>query len=134
MLNITSRLAIRIRNLPDWDVDWTDSKAQRSRDSLTVDDFLPNEEDAKEIKQRAADYVQRFLVDEFPSLSDLAKFAPVTEPFVPPKKSEVVPMKVLFKDEKYTTETIDILTQLMEDADLDGDPQVLGCMIYKLAL
>ena len=36
----------------------------------------------------------------------------------------MVPQKVLFKDEKHTQETIDILSQLIEDANLNGDPQV----------
>ena len=33
-------------------------------------------------------------------------------------------MKILFKDEKYKSETIDILSQLMCDANLSGSHQV----------
>ena len=32
--------------------------------------------------------------------------------------------EILFKDEKYKDETIDILTQLMTDGNLSGDNQV----------
>ena len=42
----------------------------------------------------------------------------------PPQKSEVVPMKILFKDEKLKSDTIEILTQLIKDGNLDGTPQV----------
>ena len=40
------------------------------------------------------------------------------------KKSEVAAMKVLFKDEKYTSKTIGILVKLMEDGNLNGQSQV----------
>ena len=33
-------------------------------------------------------------------------------------------MKILFKDEKYKNQTIDILTQLVGDANLSGNHQV----------
>ena len=33
-------------------------------------------------------------------------------------------MKILFKDEKYKAETIDILKQLLIDAELTGKPEV----------
>ncbi len=65
-----------------------------------------------------------YLVREFSGLADLKEFAPAQQPLHPVAKSEVVPMKVLFKDEKYTSETIDILSQLMADADLKGASQV----------
>ena len=42
-----------------------------------------------------------FLVTSFTSLSDLAEFVPAVEPLHPVEKSEVVPMKLLMKDEKY---------------------------------
>ena len=124
MLNITSRLAIRLRYLPEWEFDWSDMQPQRSRESLNLSDFLPDERDAAELKTRAIQYVMRFLVQEFSGLHDLAQFAPEQQTLNPAVKSEVVPMKVLFKDEKFTTETIDILTQLVEDGNLQGSCQV----------
>ena len=33
-------------------------------------------------------------------------------------------MKILYKEEKYKSQTIDILTQLMSDANLSGKHQV----------
>ena len=65
-----------------------------------------------------------FLVEHFPDLAHLKKYIPTVEPLHPPQKSEVVPMKLLFKDEKLKTDTIDILSQLTTDANLNGTPQV----------
>ena len=124
MLNITSRLAIRLRYLPEWEFDWSDMQPQQSRESLNLSDFLPEEHDAAELKTRAIQYIMRFLVQEFSELHDLAQFAPKQQPLHPTEKTEVVPMKVLFKDEKYISETIDILTQLVEDGNLQGSCQV----------
>ena len=124
MLNITARLAIRFRHLPDWEVDWSDRSPQRSRQSLGVSDILPSDDDAAQLQQRATSYMMNFLVREFKDLARLRVYAPEEVPLHPVEKSEVVPMKVLFKDEKYTSETIDILTQLAEDAALTGDSQV----------
>ena len=124
MLNLTSRLAIKLRYLPDWEFDWSDNTPQRSRDSLTLEEFLPDLEDAAEFMQRAVDYTMRFLVREFPSLHHLKHTLPEVQPLHPVMKTEAVPQKVLFKDEKYIHETIDILSQLIDDANLQGDPQV----------
>ena len=124
MLNVTSRLAVRLRNLPDWNVDWADSQPQCSRQSLTISDFLPSLEDACHMKERATAFLMRFLAEEFDSLSDLEPFVPEHKSPHPVQKSEVIPMKVLFKDEKYISETIDILSQLMVDTNMNGDPQV----------
>lgn len=63
-------------------------------------------------------------MEHFTDLAHLSKYVPPVEPLHPPQKSEVVPMKVLFKDEKLKTDTIDILSQLITDANLDGTPQV----------
>ena len=124
MMNVTSRLAIRFRHLPDWDCDWYDMKPQRSRESLSISDFLPSEEDAAELEKRATQFLMCFLTEELEALADLRKYAPEQEQLHPPTKTEVAPMKVLFKDEKYTSETIDILTKLVEDAKLKGTCQV----------
>ena len=121
MMNVTSRLALRIRYLPDFEFDWSDTTPQRPRDSLTADDFLPSEEDARILKQHAVHFMMGFLVESFTSLSDLTKFVPALEHLHPITKSEVVPMKVLFYDEKYKSETI---SRLACDANLSGTPQV----------
>ena len=39
MLNVTARLAVKVQNLPDWEVDWDDITPQCSRSSLTCDNF-----------------------------------------------------------------------------------------------
>ncbi len=70
------------------------------------------------------EYVMTFLVENFSALKDLKKLIPAPEPIHPVLPSEVVPMKILFKDEKYKSETIDILCQLRKDAGLSGDELV----------
>ena len=76
MLNITSRLAVRLQNLPNWNVDWADSQPQRTRQSLNISDFLPSSEDARHLKERATAFLMKFLAEEFDSLSDLQPFVP----------------------------------------------------------
>jgi len=124
MTNLTSRLAIKIRYLPDFSFSWTDNSPQRPRSSLRIDDFLPSEIDAAILKERSVHYIMSFLVENFSGLKHLSHLVPPTEPLHPIAPTEVVPMKILFKDEKYKSITIDILTQLLADADLNGDEQV----------
>ena len=124
MLNLTSRLAVKIENLPGFDFDWADTTPQRLRTSLNVEDFLPSEDDATVLHQRAVHYMMGFLVETFSSLKHLAEFVPEPELIHPVTKSKVVPMKILYKDEKYKSQTIDILMQLMSDANLSGNHQV----------
>ena len=125
MLNITSRIAVRIRNLPQWEVNWGDMSPQQPWQQLTVEDFMPSADDAGELKQRALYYMMKFLVSEFTSLSDLSQFVPAKTSIHPVTADEVVPMTVLLKDEKYIAETIEILATLAEDANLNVDPQVI---------
>jgi hypothetical protein len=124
MLNITSRLAVNLRHFPEWNIDWADTRPQKSQEALSVEDFLPCEADARELKERAVLFVMRFLVKEISSLSDLKDLVPPETPMHPVQKTEIIPMCVLFKDEKYTSETVDILAQLIIDANLNGQPQV----------
>ena len=53
MINSTACLAVKIQNLPDWDVDWFDTKPQQSRQALTISDILPSAEDASVLEKRA---------------------------------------------------------------------------------
>lgn len=131
MLNITARIAVKIQNLPDWDVDWSDVTPQCSRSSLNVSHFLPSKDEAIKLQQRATEYLMRLLVEEFSSLADLRGFAPTQTSLHPTESSQVIPMKVLYKDEKYIAETIDILNQLMIDAELDGKPQACLYINYS---
>ena len=124
MTNLTSRLAVRIRHIPEFEFSWSDTKPQRARSSLTIEYFLPSEVDSALLTERAVDYMMAFLVDNFTSLKKLCKFIPAKSPIHPVEKSDVVPMKILFKDEKYKTETLDILAQLLQDAGLSGNQQV----------
>ena len=124
MLNITSRIACRVRYLPNWEFDWSDTAPQRNRDSLGAVDFMMSEDDATVITERATQYMMKFLVQEFSTFSDLKRFLPDETPLHPVTKSEVVPMKVLFRDEKYVSETIEILMDLAKNAKLTGHSQV----------
>ena len=49
MLNVTARLAIEIKNLLHWVIDWTDNAPQRDPASLTISDLLPSEADGQEL-------------------------------------------------------------------------------------
>lgn len=124
MLNVTARLAVSIKNVPNWDVDWNDSTPQRPRSSLNCSHFLPTAQDAEALNNTATQYVMEFLVEHFDSLSDLKPILPQRKSPHPAEKPTVVPMKILFRDEKYKTETIEIIRQLMEDAKLSGNSQV----------
>ena len=124
MMNLTSRLAVRIKHLPNGTIDLS-NKTRQSQASLGLSDFLPSQDDCSLITKRAKEYVMRFLTSEFSALTKLQQFVPEQEMIHPASKSEFVPMKVLFKDEKYIAETIDILSALIEDASLNGDNQVL---------
>lgn len=98
MLNVTSRLAVSIQNLPPWETDWNDSKSQRSRCDVTVSDILPSAKDGDVLKLRAINYTMSFLVTEFAALKKLNKFVP-HEPYSSKGSSSYAPMKI-FKDEK----------------------------------
>ena len=83
MSNLTARLAVRIEDLPDWDFSWGDKKPQRSRHSLTCDDFLPTADDGLQLKSRAVLFTMEILVSHFPSLSHLKNVLPArTSPHV----------------------------------------------------
>lgn len=132
MLNVTSRLAVKITNLPDFPFSWSDSTPQHSRQSVTVEDFLPSEVESSALEHRAVQFMMEFLVEAFSSLHDLKRFVLANTPLHPPQTSHVVPMKLLFRDEKYKSETIEILSQLIHDANLSGDPQVrLNCYLNR---
>ena len=129
MLNATARLAVSIENLPDWDFDWNDCTPQCSRESLTIGDFLPSVDDAMAIKQAAILYIMEFLVQNFPSLRELKQYVPSRYSSNLATKPAVAAMKILFKDEKYKAETIEIIRQLITDGNLSGNPQVQNIMI-----
>ena len=93
IINITSRLAVRLCHLPDWEFNWQDMQPKRSRDTLTISDFLPCEDDAANLKTRAIHYIMRFLTEEFEQLLHLKQYAPDQRPLHHPTKSEVAPIK-----------------------------------------
>ena len=124
MLNATSRLANKVQHLPEWEVDWEDSKPQNPRSTLQITDILPNEADGRELHEQAVNFVMRLLVEVFESLRGLARYAPQEKNLHPVATSEVVPMELLFRDEKYTSENVEILKKIAMDANLHGNPQV----------
>ena len=122
MMNVTTRLAVRIRFLPEFPFSWSDTSPQKSRQSLTIEDYLPSASESQQLEERATHSMMGFLVETFACLQDLQSFVPVMEPLHQP---QVVPMKLLFRDEKYKSEIIQILSQLIQDANLSGEAQVL---------
>lgn len=123
MENTTTRLAVQLQNHPPFPFSWDDNTPQKSRSELKEDEILPNEDDGHHLYQRMMNFMMEFLVKELKSLSDLRQFLP-SQPHPPVHKSVVMPMKLLFRDEKYTDENIQIMLQLLKDANLDGSPQV----------
>ena len=108
----------------DCEVDCNDTTPQKSHNSLTVVDFLLNESDAAETHERAVRYTMKFMVTTFRTFSDLKQFILDEKSLHPIMKTEVVPMKVLFRDEKYIGETIEIITDIAKDARMYGQPQL----------
>ena len=53
MLNITSRLAVSLIHFPEWNIDWADTRPQKGQEAVSVENFLPCEADARELKERA---------------------------------------------------------------------------------
>lgn len=129
MLNVTARLAVKIDNLPDWDVDWDDITPQRPRSSLTCDHFLPSTDDTDALNEAAVQYIMEFLVEEFDCLHDLKQYVPCRQSPHPVRSPTVAPMPILFRDEKYTAETVEIIRELMADAKLSGNSQVYTYII-----
>lgn len=104
---------MNIRYTPDDQFDWSDDEPQRSMDSFTVADFMLSESDAEEMSTRATRYIMGSLVANFSTFSDLKEFVPDETPLHPVVKTEVIPMKILFRDEKYISEN-DRDTKLLE--------------------
>ena len=69
MLNVTSRLAVKVKYLPEGIIDWSDTSPQRSRNTLSINDLIPNEADGEEMYIRAVEYVMRFMATHFRALS-----------------------------------------------------------------
>ena len=57
MMNVTTRLAVRIRFLPDYPFNWSDTSPQKSRQSLTVEDYLPSASESQQLEERATRYM-----------------------------------------------------------------------------
>ena len=123
MINVTTRIAVKIKNLPPFEFDWNDTKPQKPRNSLTVDDILPSVADGDHLFKRAVQYVMYFLTLHFSSLKNLkvATGKPVTHS----EKSIIVPMPLLNRDEKFTDESISILRDYMHECNFEGDFQVI---------
>ena len=124
MMNVTARLAVQIKYLPQGVVNWSDTRPQKKRSELTVHDIVPSEEDGLMLYHRAVDYVMRFMASHFKALSKFISQVPKLKSPHAVSKSVVAPMKILQKDEKYTEANVEILEQIMSDAQLKGDPQV----------
>ena len=70
MTNVTTRIAVKISNLPPFEFRWDDSTPQKLRSSLVLDVVLPSLSDGSQLFERAMKYVIGFLLRHFPSLKD----------------------------------------------------------------
>ena len=84
MLNMTARLAVEIKVLPDWDVDWSDTVPQRDPATLGITDILPTNDDGIMLRNRAKQHIMLVLVDDFPHL--------LTSNYSYPRQSEFLPL------------------------------------------
>ena len=109
MMNVTSRLAVQIKYLPQGVVNWSDSQPQKKRRELTIHDIVPSESDGLMMYNRAVDYVMRFMASHFKALSKFVTQVPQLKSPHPVSKSIVAPMRILLQDEKYTEANIEIL-------------------------
>ena len=91
-------LAVKVQNLPDWNVDWEDTKPQQPRSSLTCDDFLPSKDDADALNKSAIHFIMEFLVEEFHSLHHLKPHLSGHQSPHQVKCPKVAPMPILFRD------------------------------------
>ena len=118
MMNLISWLAVRIK-LPDWEFDWADKKPQRSRKSLNISDFLPSEQEFGELKKK--EQFITLLVSWYKNTKICSNCASLSTSKPLFTHLHLCPLKVLFKDEKYIAETVEILSTLM---DLDEENRV----------
>ena len=97
-MNTTTRIAVEIKKLPDYDFDWNDHTPVQS---LTEEDILPSENDGV---IRMVTYVKKFLIAKLDPLKHLRS----RNHSLYVRKSVVIPMK-LFHDENYTDENNDFM-------------------------
>ena len=71
MLNATSRIAVGVQHLPDWEVDWDDTNHRCPGRSYNSKISCQVEAEGEEFHRRAVHFVMQLLVTEFDSLSDL---------------------------------------------------------------
>ena len=129
MMNVTTRIAIEITELPPFEFRWDDLTPQRPTSSLSIDDILPSAEDGRLLYDRATKFVSQFLLQNFPALKGLAKMMSQLEASSEPActKSNIISMSLLQRDEKYTDETIAILHDFKRDCKMTGTAQVCTC-------
>ena len=108
MENTTSRLAVCVHKYPPFPFQWNDKSPQMSRCDLEEKDVLPTEGDGDCLRDHMLKFIMSFIVKELKSLSHLAHFIP-SHSVPPARKSEVLPLKLLFRDEKSIDENIHIL-------------------------
>jgi hypothetical protein len=53
MINVTTRIAVEITNLPTFELSWDDITPQMPLSSLSIDDLLPSAEDGRRLYDRA---------------------------------------------------------------------------------
>ena len=80
MINMTSRLAVKIKNIPLGGINWSDNTPQRSRSSLKAEDIIPNEEDGDTTSNRIHHEILGQQFQSFEPLSESSTQAPFSSP------------------------------------------------------
>ena len=97
--------AFRDFQLPPFPFSWDDNAPQKSCSALKEENILPNKDDGHHLHHQMMNFLMEFFVNELKGLSDPRQFLP-SKQHPPAHKSMVIPMKLLFLDEKYTDENI----------------------------
>ena len=83
MLNVTSRLAVKIKHVPE-NIAWQDTSCQKSRSSLSLSDMLPGPEEGKIFCDHGVLTVMELLVSELKSREGIKQLVPRrTSPYPP---------------------------------------------------
>ena len=98
MINMTTRIAVKITKLPPFEFSWDDVTPQKPPSSLSIDDLLPSAEDGRQLYHRACEYVRQFMIRCLPALKRFKE--PEASGQSACMRSNIVPMPMLQRDEK----------------------------------
>ncbi|XP_035665571.1 uncharacterized protein LOC118408823 [Branchiostoma floridae] len=115
MFNWTSRLAVSI----DYEDKSLSREPQGRRQDLLEADVLADSNDVQDLEHRFVEKVKHVLVEHFPSMATFKDRLRTPCSPLPVKKSTIVPLPLLDKDESKKADTIDILLTFAKELNLE---------------